>query len=181
MTPGLNNVYSHITAPNGLSAVLRAVQQLFGGGRAYIKTSQFNGAQTLRLSRDGVGFESVPLEEVSQHLLNGEVEGTVEDVVTFVRAMSGLLSQAGIEHQFEVYDDHDLVALVPVSFESAWLSSTVVSLARSIQSDQAFDRLPILADALEEAGCDNAEILAHCRGDGPHLRSCWVVDLLLGR
>jgi hypothetical protein len=46
---------------------------------------------------------------------------------------------------------------------------------------RALDRLPILADALEEAGCTDADILAHCRGPGPHVRGCWVVDLLLGK
>jgi hypothetical protein len=44
-----------------------------------------------------------------------------------------------------------------------------------------FTPMPILADALQDAGCDNAEILAHCRGDSPHIRGCWVVDLVLGK
>jgi hypothetical protein len=57
----------------------------------------------------------------------------------------------------------------------------VWKLANSIYAERAFDRLPILADALEEAGCTDAEILGHCRGPGPHLRGCWVVDLLLGK
>jgi hypothetical protein len=63
----------------------------------------------------------------------------------------------------------------------AWLTSAVVSLAAGIYTDRAFDRLPILADALEDAGCDRAEVLDHCRGTGPHARGCWVVDLLLGK
>ncbi|OWK44457.1 hypothetical protein [Fimbriiglobus ruber] len=67
----------------------------------------------------------------------------------------------------------------PVRPGSWWLTPTVQSLAFGIYQDRAFDRLPILADALEEADCDNLEILAHCRGDGPHFRGCWVVDLLL--
>ena len=50
-----------------------------------------------------------------------------------------------------------------------------------MHDDRAFDRLPILADALEDAGCDNADVLAHCRGEGPHVRGCWVVDLILGK
>ena len=44
-----------------------------------------------------------------------------------------------------------------------------------------FDDLPVLADALEEAGCDNREILAHYRSGGEHVRGCWVVDLMLGK
>jgi hypothetical protein len=62
-----------------------------------------------------------------------------------------------------------------------WNSSTVVSLAQSIYTDRTFDRLPILADALEDAGCTNQDILNHCRQPGEHVRGCWVVDLLTGR
>jgi hypothetical protein len=69
----------------------------------------------------------------------------------------------------------------PVAVESGWLTSTVTELARGIYEGRAFDRLPILADALQDAGCDEAEILGHCRGPGPHVRGCWVVDLVLGK
>jgi hypothetical protein len=69
----------------------------------------------------------------------------------------------------------------PVSLDPSWLTSTVVALAEGIYADRAFDRLPILAGALEDAGCGHADILAHCRGDGPHARGCWVVDLVLGK
>jgi hypothetical protein len=64
---------------------------------------------------------------------------------------------------------------------SRWRSGNVVSLAEAIYTERAFDRLPILADALEDAGCDHADILEHCRGPGPHVRGCWVVDLILGK
>ena len=67
-----------------------------------------------------------------------------------------------------------------VQGDPRWQTETVVALATGIYAERAFDRLPILADALEEAGCDHADILAHCRGNGPHVRGCWVVDLLLG-
>jgi hypothetical protein len=69
----------------------------------------------------------------------------------------------------------------PVTVEPACLTSTVVSLAEGIYAERAFDRLPIFADALKDAGCDNADILDHCRGPGPHVRGCWVVDLVLGK
>jgi hypothetical protein len=45
---------------------------------------------------------------------------------------------------------------------------------------RGFDRMPILADALEDGGCDEPSVLAHCRG-GSHVRGCWVVDLVLGK
>jgi hypothetical protein len=61
------------------------------------------------------------------------------------------------------------------------LGRGVRMLAQSIYEERAFDELPVLADALEEAGCNNSEILNHCRQQGEHLRGCWVLDLLLGR
>jgi len=54
-------------------------------------------------------------------------------------------------------------------------------LASAIYGERAFDRMPILADAFEEAGCDHADVLTHCRGPGPHVRGCWEVDLMLGK
>jgi hypothetical protein len=62
-----------------------------------------------------------------------------------------------------------------------WEAGTVPKLAAAIYEERAFDRLSILADALEEAGCDAAELLAHLRGPGPHVRGCWALDLLLRR
>jgi hypothetical protein len=72
----------------------------------------------------------------------------------------------------------------PVQLDRAsllWTNGTLSRLAQGIYDERAFDRLPIVADALEDAGCDNADILAHCRGGGEHVRGCWVVDLLLGK
>jgi hypothetical protein len=65
----------------------------------------------------------------------------------------------------------------------SWKDETVVKIAQAIYDERAFDRLPILADALEDAGCTDAEILNHCRQPKPgeHVRGCWVIDLLLGK
>jgi hypothetical protein len=63
----------------------------------------------------------------------------------------------------------------------AWNDGTVRRVAETMYQERAFDRPPILADALEEAGCDDDDILAHCRSEGPHVRGCWVLDLLLGK
>lgn len=68
---------------------------------------------------------------------------------------------------------------VPVN--PSWLTSTVTALAHAIYDERAFDRMPILADALEDVGCTNQHILAHCRWPSLHVRGCWVVDLVLGR
>ncbi len=67
----------------------------------------------------------------------------------------------------------------PVTLDPRWLTSTVLDLARIIYDERTFERMPILADALMDAGCDSEEILSHCRNGGPHVRGCWVIDLLL--
>jgi hypothetical protein len=69
----------------------------------------------------------------------------------------------------------------PVTIERNWLTATVVELARTIYDDRFFDRMPILADALMDVGCEDDAILEHCRSNGPHVRGCWVVDLILGK
>jgi hypothetical protein len=71
----------------------------------------------------------------------------------------------------------------PPGLESvrAWNSGCVVKLSRAMYEERRFEDLPVLADALEEAGCTDAEVLTHCRLPGDHVRGCWVVDLLLGR
>ena len=72
----------------------------------------------------------------------------------------------------------------PVNVNPAWLTwdgGCIQSLARRIYDERGFAALPVLADALEEAGCSDADILRHCREPGPHVRGCWVVDFLLGK
>jgi hypothetical protein len=69
----------------------------------------------------------------------------------------------------------------PAAFDARWRTSTAVGLARAVYTERTFDRLPILADALEEAGCDDEPMLRHCRDDTVHARGCWVVDRVLGR
>jgi hypothetical protein len=69
----------------------------------------------------------------------------------------------------------------PVVFDPRWRTADVLGLARGIDADRAFGRLPLLADALLDAGCDSDDLLSHCRSAGPHVRGCWVVDLVLGK
>jgi hypothetical protein len=76
----------------------------------------------------------------------------------------------------------------PLSMNPAWLTSTVTNLATIAYDERALPigeldttRLAVLADALEDSGCDHHDILGHLRGPGPHVRGCWVVDLLLGK
>ncbi len=67
-----------------------------------------------------------------------------------------------------------------VSFSPGWRTSNVVSLAQSMYDSRDFAPMPLLADALQDAGCEHEDILAHCRdANGAHVRGCWVVDLVL--
>ncbi|WP_439629070.1 hypothetical protein [Gemmata sp.] len=66
--------------------------------------------------------------------------------------------------------------------QSMWRTSTAVALAQQMYDSRDFSTMPILADALQDAGCDNDDILNHCRdANGVHVRGCWVVDLVLGK
>lgn len=69
----------------------------------------------------------------------------------------------------------------PVSLDPSWLTTTVLALAQQMYESRDFSTMPILADALQDAECDNAEILDHCRSGGSHVRGCWLIDLMLGK
>jgi hypothetical protein len=63
-----------------------------------------------------------------------------------------------------------------------WRTTTVVQLARVMYESRDFTAMPILADALQDAGCDNEDILNHCREpSGVHVRGCWVIDRVLNK
>lgn len=69
----------------------------------------------------------------------------------------------------------------PAVIDPVWLTPGVITLAQSIYYERAFDRMPFLGDALEEAGCDKLDILDHSRSQKQHFRGCWVIDAILGK
>ena len=78
---------------------------------------------------------------------------------------------------------HDPFQSIP-TIDPAWLvwnQGTIPKVAQAIYDQRAFDRMPILGDALEEAGCNNEEILGHCRQPSEHVKGCWLLDLVLGK
>lgn len=105
------------------------------------------------------------------------------------------ITAAGMQGQFPLHRSNEIERVAqcnlircifgnpfrPVALEPDWLMSNVVALAGGIYDEKAFDRMPILADALEDAGCGHAEVLDHCRGPGPHARGCHVLDAILGK
>jgi hypothetical protein len=118
--------------------------------------------------------------------------GGLADGTATAAAMAGAGSTGDFWGQYAGEQAHQCMllrdifgnSLPSVVIDPSWATSkagTVVRLAQAIYDQLAFDRLPRLADTLEEAGCDSADILAHCRSPGPHVRGCWVVDLMLGK
>ena len=90
--------------------------------------------------------------------------------------------QVGRKDQMEILDCvFGIPYRRPALCNPSWLTSTVLALATGIYEEKAFDRLPILADALQDAGCDSEEFLDHLQQPGEHGRGCWPLDLILGK
>lgn len=106
-----------------------------------------------------------------------ERHGNVDDANRLMQ----VLREESVPHARLLVDIFGPFPFRPVTLSPLLLTSSVTNLAQAIYDERAWDRLPILADALEEAGCDNDEVLAHCRAATPHVRGCWVVDLVLGK
>jgi len=85
--------------------------------------------------------------------------------------------QAQLRVVHDIFDD----LVRPVTFDSRWRTPELVSIARRMYSEHVFDPIPSLADALDHARCTQAEILAHVRTGGMHVRGCWVIELILDR
>jgi hypothetical protein len=82
--------------------------------------------------------------------------------------------RVGMEWDTTAYDCDERVVVNP-----SWLTPTVTAIAQGISEDSDFSLMSILADALQEAGCENEEVLTHCRIRGRHARGCWLIDLVL--
>ena len=118
-------------------------------------------------------IKTVARSDVPKHCIAAvsKVEGRTPRAAC-IRNIAGLVR--------EVFGNPFLIP--PPSCDPAWRSwqdATPVKLARGAYEDRAFDRLPVLSDALEEAGCTDANILSHLRSPGPHVRGCWALDLVL--
>jgi hypothetical protein len=88
------------------------------------------------------------------------------------------------ERQAQAAHLRDLFGPLPfrdVKIEASWRTPEVVALAKAIYNDGCWGDLPVLGDALTEAGCTDADVLSHCGGLGLHARGCWVVDAVLGK
>ena len=123
----------------------------------------------------------------SQAYANDEVVGLPPRQVAYaIGGRKGFASEAAVQSSVL----HDIFGnpFRPITINPIWLTLTVLTLAQSAYDERIMPsgeldpaRLAVLSDALEEVGCDNNDILNHLRGPGPHVRGCWVLDLLLGK
>ena len=141
--------------------------------------------------RSGTGYLSHLLDAVAAACWSDdEMEAAQDTALATARAAADMPWPASGVRPSEFSEELSLQAEVvrdifgnpfrSLEIQLEWLTETVLALARGIYAEHAFDRMPILADALQDAGCDDAEMLSHCRVAREHVSGCWVVDLLLG-
>jgi hypothetical protein len=154
-----------------------------GGGWCYMSGPEWDFCYGLWISPEGRRVCRVA-RWASTPTPWGSPDSTANDARALLSFRVGL-DAAKTEHQVQCGLLRDIVGpSVCPAVQDAWLSSNggaVRGLAKAIYEERAFHLLPILADALEDAGCSDEAILGHIRGPGPHLTGCWAVDLLLGK
>jgi hypothetical protein len=110
------------------------------------------------------------------------LSGTGEWDASAVSAVSFKLTMVlGRARQAEVIRELFGNPFRPVESAVDWRSEQVVVLARTVYANRDFSDMPLLAEALQQVGCAETSVLAHCRQPAPHYRGCWVVDLILGK
>lgn len=139
----------------------------------------------LRQRDDGHGYP--PVRNAAEALrwaaytnrMSGDFHACVESATRVAKYLGLAFPQAKRLFR-DLYRDL-LIDRSNVLFNPAWLTSTVRAVAAGVYESRDFSGLPVLADALQEAGCDDSVILDHCRTAGWHARGCWVVDAILGK
>jgi hypothetical protein len=112
-----------------------------------------------------------PWEEAAMHVIDSL--GSVYPLIEL-----GGREDEGYSAQCSIL--RELIPFRPITFSPDWRTDTALALARQMYESRDFSAMPILADALQDAGCDSEDVLSHCREPGPHVRGCWVVDAVLG-
>jgi hypothetical protein len=158
-------------------AVIKAVES-FADGHASMERVE----QAYRGIRNNFGRETHLWSCVEELRSASETDAVVRVSEAVVRdAFAGGRQIQELKNQTELLRDIFGNPFRPVTILPEWRTSTVLALSQGIYDEKAFDRMPILADALQDAGCDNEQVLGHCRGPGPHVRGCFVMDACLGK
>ena len=125
----------------------------------------------------------LPLEKVGQHAAEVAMRARTGDsgvIRIEVASTPIMMAEQNQEFRLLVWE----VAGNPFNahpFEPGWRTSTTTALAREMYQSREFSAMPILADALQDVGCDDEEVLGHCRKPGVHVRGCWVIDFILNQ
>jgi hypothetical protein len=134
-----------------------------------------------------LALEGRRLEEVHADAADSVLVQWLEATSEYNHDTEGFLRWADVDPRLAfVTMLHDIIGnpFRPISINSTWLTwhnGLLMSMAQRMCDSRDFSDMPVLADALEEAGCNNADILQHCRQPGEHVRGCWLVDLILGK
>jgi hypothetical protein len=174
-------VWHLLTDERSRNAVL--IAEAYADGKATVEKLQKASLQAWAATALAVAIRTGSMTAEAARAAATVTTKTASEVATtrtaaFVALKAGKIIQADLFRDIFGNPFHPII-LDPYWF--TWNDRTIPRLAQAIYDDRAFDRLPILADALEEAGCTDAAILDHCRQSGVHARGCWLVDLLLGK
>jgi hypothetical protein len=136
--------------------------------------------QVHRERNDAVAFQALFVVFVAA-ATEGYLSGAVPQASQAIVMAEHTTEEMARKQLYRVYREVAGPTL-PVAFDPNWRTSAAVQLAAMMYDARDFALMPILADALEDAGCDSPDVLAHCREPGAvHVRGCWVVDLVLGK
>jgi hypothetical protein len=165
-------------------------------GDEYRRLEGASAGAALRCEQSGTGEEVTgSIDEVAEALLfHGQITEPERPSVRAAYFANALLT-LDLHDPFDpTFSNYTSLLLLPflrdifgnpfrsVSFSPAWRTDTAALLARQMYESREFSAMPILADALQDAGCDEPAILDHCRDPKqPHVRGCWVTDLVLDK
>jgi hypothetical protein len=151
-------------------------------------------ADELQFARDSlVDVLETIRNDVAFHYANSALFSTlssnlgfraIEDIAAYCRiARVHLPNDKTNEEQVHIHYYRDLIGnpFRPVTFIPSWRTGNVLELAQMIYNNRTYNHMPILADALMDAGCEDEQIIGHCHSDGPHVHGCWLLDMILGK
>jgi hypothetical protein len=156
--------------------VRRAALHSYESYSDHDESGRFTGQESAALAVAGACWT----EEEAQYR---GLDDVVDNCYGLGRLTTGWRNGGRIEYLRQCRDIRDIFGnpFHPLDLAPSWITSEAVAVAHTMYDARAFDRMPILGDALEDAGCADAAILAHCRERVEHDRGCWVVDAMLGR
>jgi hypothetical protein len=149
----------------------------------YEAPNSLSGAWAVRelAARDWDLASSLSLWDRLSDSRRNYVAGAAPFVAKAIEHLQDIGDSAEVGRRRQAQVVHDIVGnpFRPSTFASTWRTEAAVSIARQLYASRDFSGMPTLADALRDAGCEDADVLSHCRGMRPHFRGCWVIDSVL--